>query len=454
MEYLSFRDIFFSSCSQMTTNPSCSFMEAKNEVYERTGHTIYWDRLQKESVMIDAWLNERLASPLSLDDVVNIALVNNKVLKAHYDSLGIAQAERVQASLLKNPIFSFSLRCENLVDAASIIESGIVQNFLDILLKPLKNKLAATQLEVVKSEVAASCLEIIAKTKIAYHGLEAEERGLFYLNQILEAKEASYEVARRLYEAGNKTLLSVHFERSDYEKMKIDTIAKEIKVLEAREKLNVFMGLCGNQIAWEIVQQEPLIGDKAQDFNSILNLVLKNSLDLKIAREKIYATLLSFNIQRKEIVFQEFTLGPDAEKEPGGTWYFGPQISFALPIFDVGLASKAAQSAELSKECNEYLALTIELKSFFRLAHVRFLKLAEKNSYYKNILIPLREKATEQALLQLNAMQWGVFDLLQVKQKELEVKLEYARSLRDYFIVRTELEILMSGKMLREISYE
>ena len=130
---------FFSSCSRMSTDPSCTFAETKMEVYERTGHAIYWDRLQKESFTTDAFLHQILASELSLDDVVNIALVNNKTLKAHYDNLGIAQAQRVQAALLKNPIFSFSLRCENLVDAASIIESGIVQNFLDILLKPLKN---------------------------------------------------------------------------------------------------------------------------------------------------------------------------------------------------------------------------------------------------------------------------------------------------------------------------
>ena len=53
-------------------------------------------------------VRQLLASPLSADAAVQIALLNNKGLQAAYNDLGVAEAAKVEASLPPNPAFSAS----------------------------------------------------------------------------------------------------------------------------------------------------------------------------------------------------------------------------------------------------------------------------------------------------------------------------------------------------------
>jgi len=76
----------------------------------------------------------------------------------------------------------------------------------------------------------------------------------------------------------------------------------------------------------------------------------------------------------------------------------------------------------------------------------------KQHRYFQNVIIPLEEQITKETLLQLNAMQLGVFDLLLIKQKEIETKLKSIFSYRDYWMARTEVEMLLSGRMIHKIN--
>jgi len=71
----------------------------------------------------------------------------------------------------------------------------------------------------------------------------------------------------------------------------------------------------------------------------------------------------------------------------------------------------------------------------------------ERVNYFQNSLLPLRQKITRQTQLQYNAMQVGVFELLQAKREEIEAGSEYIESLRDYWIARTDLERAIGGRL-------
>lgn len=443
--------LIFTGCSRISTNPMPVFNEVQTSISHRTGQVIVWDKGEEGCREFKNWLKSSLEKDLTVEKAVQIALLNNQHLKGTYENLGIAQAQLVQAGLLKNPIFSLSLRCENLVNSASILEMGLVQNFLDILLKPQKKRLACAELAIVKSEVSARVLDVIAEAKIAYHSLQSAEQVLMMRKQVLETTEAAYDVANRLHEAGNITNLDLVVERSNYEQMKIDVSDAEVSLFEARERLNIVMGLWGSNIDWKISQQVSPIPDEQMDFDCIESYVIANSLDLQMSRERMRATALSLGIETTEIIFPELTFGPDSERDPGGPWFIGPQFSIGIPIFDIGVAKKAAGCAELSKQWNEYTALAIEIRSASRVASFRLLNALKQYQYFQSIIIPLEEQITKETLHQLNAMQLGVFDLLLVKQKEIETRLKSIFSYRDYWIARTEVEMLMSGRMIHKM---
>ena len=62
-----------------------------------------WPRTDAERAKVAAEVAELLAQPLSADDAVQIALLNNRGLQASFEELGVSEADLVQSGRLPNP---------------------------------------------------------------------------------------------------------------------------------------------------------------------------------------------------------------------------------------------------------------------------------------------------------------------------------------------------------------
>ena len=69
--------------------------------------SVQWPRSESERARSAERVREMLAAPLSMDAAVQLALLNNPGLQAEFETLGIAEADLVQAGRLPNPGFSF-----------------------------------------------------------------------------------------------------------------------------------------------------------------------------------------------------------------------------------------------------------------------------------------------------------------------------------------------------------
>ena len=65
-----------------------------------------WQRTDEDAQTAAAEVRQLLARPLTADDAVQIALLNNRGLQAAYAELGIAEADVVQAGRLRQPAVS------------------------------------------------------------------------------------------------------------------------------------------------------------------------------------------------------------------------------------------------------------------------------------------------------------------------------------------------------------
>src|SRR6266496_6459990 len=90
----------FVGCAHVDSNPA--FRELANTVHLRTGKRLQWNRGNAEDVQAQAAVASLLKRPLTADSAVQVALLNNHNLQATYEELGIAQADLVEAGLLKN----------------------------------------------------------------------------------------------------------------------------------------------------------------------------------------------------------------------------------------------------------------------------------------------------------------------------------------------------------------
>ncbi|NGX32310.1 MAG: hypothetical protein K1060chlam4_00351 [Candidatus Anoxychlamydiales bacterium] len=440
------------SCMRVDTNPDLDFQKIKKDIAESTSHSPYWDKSLNNTIAESS--SEKLfKKELDVNLAVQIALLNNAHLQAIYENLGIAKAKYAQAGLLKNPIFSLIYRFSTKTKISDLIDIDLMQNFLEMLLIPLKKKVSGNELDATINMVKAEILDIIAQTKIVFYSLAAENQILKLKKTMLLAEELSYEVAQRLFKAGNIKELDLEIKRSSYEQLKLEVASQEIIILENKEKLNILMGLWGKNIDWSYLSTLPRIAQKEESLNNVENEAIAKSLELKIAYKNLLATASRLGLDTTKIIFPQFNAGISSERDEG-IWYVGPSINFALPLFDIGKAYSSFANAKIASLWKEYTALAIDIRSQARSARFILLNAYRQSKYLSEIIVPLAEKVTYDSFLQLNAMQIGVFDLLQAKQKEIEKKIHSVKMIKEYWIAKTKIELLLQGHMIEQKVYK
>src|SRR5690606_6615847 len=75
---------------------------------ERIGQDIVRVADKEDALTVEGQVKRLLAKPLTVENAVQVALLNNRGLQANYAQLGIAEADLVQAGRLRNPLFSFA----------------------------------------------------------------------------------------------------------------------------------------------------------------------------------------------------------------------------------------------------------------------------------------------------------------------------------------------------------
>jgi cobalt-zinc-cadmium efflux system outer membrane protein len=429
-----------------SVNLSSGFSDVSTRVEERAGAKIAWNDRMDLDDEASGRLRTLLQRKLTADDVVQIALLNNRDLQAMYSDLGVAQADLVQASLLRNPIFDAAVAF-SLGSGRPDLQLGMVFGVLDALYVPLRKRVAAAQFEEAKLRLTGAVLDFVLEARHAFYGHQAKEQMLELRRTVVQALDASVEVTRRLHAAGNITDLDLARDRAALARSKLDLRSAEVAARQSRERLNGLMGLSGQQTAWDIDERLPEVPAAALPTDDVERSAITRSIDLGHARQRIAVAGQRSGYDRAVALIPSLELGAGAESEPDEAWKVGPSVSVAIPIFDQGQARVARGTAELRRAQLEYYALAVRIRAEARALVDRVRGAGERAAYFRDIVLPLQERIVSEAQLQYNAMQIGVFELLRDRQQQIESGEEYVEVLREYWTARVDLLHLLSGRL-------
>lgn len=436
--------LFGSGCATVSTE--ATWEEVRNDVTDRTGRVVEWNQgTQADRAAVEA-VEGLLEDGLTAEQAVQVALVNNRTLQATYEELGVAQADLVQAGLLRNPVFEGVFRFVR--DNGQAYDLGVTQNFLDVLLIPMRKKVARARLEGAKLRVSAAVIDLASQVRIAFLRAQAAEQALAMRRTAMDAARASHQMAQRLRAAGNVTALELSLQRELHETTKLNVQAAEATVLETRERLNMLLGLWGEQTEWRIDGALPPVPTREMDADDVEQKAIASSLDLAIAREGLRTAAARMGVRVAETVSPELAAGLEAEGEDPGTWEVGPALALPIPLFDQGQAASARAKARMRELWNDYTQQAVQVRSAARRARYRLLAARQRAIHYRDVVLPLRRRILRQTHLRYNAMFLGVFQLLQAKQLEVAARRRYIDELANYWIARVELETLLQGRMV------
>jgi len=431
-----------------SVNPQPAFVDVQQKVNERTGHEPRWQRTAHEAEASAATVRELLGEELTAERAAQVALVNNRGLQATLQEIGISQADYAQATRVSNPDLHTFVRFPDREPNGTNVEVSLFQDFLDVLVQPLRKKLGAAQLEQTKLRVGDAMVRLMAETKAAHYTLVAGQQLVTRLELIRDLNQAAAEFARRQHEAGNINDLELLNHEAAHNQSKVDVALAQVEVRRGRERLNRLMGLWGPHTAWKAEARLPEIPAQEIPFEHLESLAVRQRLDLGAGRWGVDLVGRALALKNQTRYFPiGVQVGVQHEKDTDGQRVTGPSLELQLPIFDTGKAQVARLQAEYLRTQRQLEALAVNTRSEVREARDSMIAARDLAAYYRAVLLPQRFAILDETQRHYNMMLKGAYDLLLAKQAEVQAEKAYIDAWRDYWIARTELERAVGGRL-------
>src|ERR1700745_833662 len=226
-------------------------------VQDRSGKEVRWEKDQaaREQALQDT--RRLLRQPLTIDKAVQIALLNNRTLRASGEDVGLSTADLLEASTIPNPRFDLAVRVPDKPPSGTYIDYGAAIDFLSVVMIPLKKRVAKDQLEAAAVRVAHETLELVSQVKTAVYSLQASQQLLHRFKLIAETNAAALDLARRQHDAGNISDLTLAQQQAASSRSRLDIVMTDAEIRQNRERLNRLLGLWGSDVSWQLADELP-----------------------------------------------------------------------------------------------------------------------------------------------------------------------------------------------------
>jgi outer membrane protein TolC len=402
-----------------------------------------WIRSEQDADAARKATRELLAKPLTADDAVRVALLNNRGLQAAYADLGIAEADLVQAGRLRNPGFSFGrLRRADEVE----IERTFLFDVLGLITMPLRTELEQRRVALTQGRIAAEVLQIAADTRRAWYAAVAAQESAAYAEQVKQAAEASAELARRMAAAGNFSKLDHAREQVFYAEATAQLARARQTAVSQREQLTRLMGLWGEDAQFRVPTRLPELPKTAREMHELETQAIKNRLDVQSTMQEANNIAASLGLTRATGFINVLEVGYMRNSETHQPRQTGYEIELRLPIFDWGGAKVARAEHTYMQAVHRAADTAVRARSEVREAYAAYRTAFDLAKHYRDEIVPLRKHISEEVLLRYNGMLMSVFELLADARQQIAAVSAAIDTQRDFWLAETNLNLALTGR--------
>ncbi len=425
-----------------TLSNDAGFGPVEQTAKDRLGKDVKWARSDSDSDAIEKRVAQLLEQPLSVDDAVQIALLNNKGLQASFAGLGISEADRVQAGRLSNLGFSFGRLTQG---SGAEIDRSIQFNLARLLMLPTINQIESRRFEQIRGAVALSVLSLASETRKAYYlAVAADETGRYML-QVQTAAEAGAELARRQTQAGNWNKLQQAREQSFYADAALNLARSDQARSTARERLTRLMGLWGTQTQFRLPERLPDLPKAPDELPDIEQTAMVQRLDVQAAKLGTEQVAKNLGLTRATRFINVLEVGAVRNSYNDAPTQRGYTISVELPLFDWGDARVAKAEAVYMQAVNRAAETAINARSEVRGAYKNYRTSYDIARHFRDEIVPLKKRISEENQLRYNGMLIGVFELLADARSQITSVNGYIEALRDFWLAQADLDMALIG---------
>ena len=408
---------------------------------ERVGVAPSRQRTEDQAEPARARTKELLGQPLTPDSAVEVALLNNRGLQASFQELGIAESDFVRAGRLSNPSFRFA----RLSGGGHVeIERAVGFNILGLFTMPLARRVEEQRFERARLQAAADAVRVVADTRKAYFEAVAAKELVSYFERVKEAAEASRELASRMAAAGNFSKLAHLREQAFYADATANLARALHRSVSARERLTRRLGLSGEEADFALLKRLPDLPKQPLEPSDAEQTAMDKRLDVMMAKQNTQAVARSLGLTRATRMVNVLHVGYANVSETGDERRDGYEIEVELPLFDFGSTRVARAEATYMQAMHRAAQTAIGARSEVRESYSAYRTAYDLAKHYRDEVVPLRKRISEENLLRYKGMLIGVFELLGDARDQVASVTASVEALRDYWVADTNLKTAMT----------
>lgn len=433
--------MFLAGCASFSSDGG--FDRVSELTHERMRQSVFVQRTDADTQSAGARVADLLKMPMTVDTAVEVALLNNRGLQASFGELGIAESDLVRAGRLKNPTFSFG-RLSGGGDVE--IERAILFDVLGLLTMPVAREVGQRRFEQAQYRAAYDAVGLAADVRRAYFEAVAAQELAKFFQQVKETAEVSNELARRMLQAGNFNKLTQMREQAFYADATAQLARARHQATAEREKLTRLLGLQGEQLNFQLPERLPDLPARPTESQHAEQTAMDTRLDVQMARRSTETTARSLGLTKTTRVVNVLEVGYQNKSETGSPRSNGYEIELELPLFDFGITRVARAEATYMQALNRTAELAVNARSEVREAYSAYRTAHDLAKHYRDEVVPLRKRISEENLLRYNGMLISVFELLADAREQVAGVSGYVQALRDFWISETNLQTAMTGR--------
>ena len=424
-------------------SPDGGFDKVAQLTQERTGQSVALQRSPEDAQTAQNRVAELLQAALTADAAVEVALLNNRGLQAKFGDLGIAESELVRAGRLKNPSLSFGRMSGG---GGVEIERTVLFDILGLLTMPMAKEVGQQRFEQAQYQAAYDAVSLAADVRRAYFdAVAAQELAKFY-EQVKETADVSNELAKRMLQAGNFNKLAQMREQAFYADATAQLARAQHQAAAQREKLIRLLGLYGEQLNFRLPQRLPELPKQVLEPQNAEQTAMDKRLDVQMAKRAAEATAKSLHLTNATRMVNVLDVAYKNKSESGAPRANGYEIELELPLFDFGSTRAARAQATYMQAVNRTAEVAVNARSEVREAYSAYRTAYDLAQHYRDEVVPLRKRISEENLLRYNGMLIGVFELLTDAREQVAGVTGYVQALRDFWVAETNLQTALTAR--------
>lgn len=440
--------LFVTGCASV--RPAADFGRASDHAAEATAADSGLIGFLAQEPQVQDQIAGRLAGGMSIEEAVEIALLNNKDLQAAFYDIGISRADVVQSGLLANPSLGAALRFPE-DGGESTLEARLAWNLIDLWHRPARKRVQEQRLERTVLKVAHRSAQLVASTKAAYVASVAAEGARLVEEENLVSTGEFLQLTLARQDAGAATEAEVNAARAEHLEQEVRLRSARLREFEKKLRLATLLGLDAGPEELSLTSALAPPPDTSFDLETLMASAATHRLDLRAARENMRAIESEVSLE-KRLFLREFRAGVELESR-GDEREIGPGLDMELPLFDRNSAQVTRAEFRSRQAQSTFDALTLATHQQVRAAHERLASTLETARAYREDIAPLREYSLELAREAFRAGKTGFPSVLEAQKRLLAARRDANTWAETSALMLIELEVAC-GRPLRELVEE